>query len=292
MAKKTRKAQPRIRRERGVNAVMVEQRLLASSFPRLQMVLILSLAALGTFFSSASLVALDLRSMGIRYALAVLGGYGFFLSLVRVWIAYQTRNWRFGREPRAEDHGKEHDRAKREQGASSLNIDIPDLSALADLGVSAEGFSGAGGAFGGAGASGDFGLAEVSSAASSSSSSSSAADAVSGLGNADEGLPILIAIIAVLGGLIALGFVVYSSPMLFAEVLLDVAVAGALYKRNKRHQRGHWAAGVLRRTYKPVLVLALFASVFGFATQSLAPTEKTLGAVLKAHDAKSKAHGQ
>jgi hypothetical protein len=87
--------------------------------------------------------------------------------------------------------------------------------------------------------------------------------------------------------LIALGFVVYSSPALFAEVLLDVAVAGALYKRNKRHERGHWAAGVVRRTYKPMLVLAVFASLFGFALQSLAPTEKTLGAVLAAHASKA-----
>jgi hypothetical protein len=285
MAKRKRKA--RQRRERGLNASMVEQRLLASSFPRLQMVLLLSLSALGTFFSSASLLALDLRSMGIRYALAVLGGYALFLSLVRVWIAYQTRNWRFGREPR-----QEQTRAKGEQRPSDSSVDIPDLSALADLGGSAEGgFSGAGGAFGGAGASGDFGFAEASSAA-SASTESSAGSVLDGVGSADEGLPIVIAIIALLGGLIALGFVVYSSPMLFAEVLLDVAVAGALYKRNKRHERGHWAAGVLRRTYKPVLVLAVFAAIFGFAVQSSAPTEKTLGAVLKAHDAQTKAHGE
>ncbi len=280
MSKKKRK--PQARRERGVTASMVEQRLLATSFPRLQMVLILSLAALGTFFSSASLVALGLRSMGLRYALAVIGGYAFFLSLVRVWIAYQTRNWRFGRPPREREP-----RSATERGSSDLNIELPDLSALADLGGSAEAdFSGAGGAFGGAGASGDFGFGDAASA-STTSSETSVSGVLDGVGNADEGLPIVIAILAVLGGLIALGIVVYSSPILFAEVLLDVAVAGALYKRNKRHQRGHWAAGVLHRTYKPVLVLAVFASAFGFALQSLAPSEQTLGAVLRAHAAKA-----
>jgi len=35
----------------------------------------------------------------------------------------------------------------------------------------------------------------------------------------------------------------------------------------------------------------VFASLFGFAMQSLAPGEKTLGAVLKASDAKTKTHG-
>lgn len=281
MSKKKRR--PQATRERGITASMVEHRLLATSFPRLQMVLILSLAALGTFFSSASLVALDLRSMGLRYALAVVGGYGFFLSLVRVWIAYQTRNWRFGRPPRA----SEKPPSPSERGSSNVNVDLPDLSSLADLGGSAEaGFSGAGGAFGGAGASGDFGLGDAASA-SATSSESNVSGVLDGVGSADEGLPIVIAILAVLGGLIALGVVVYSSPILFAEVLLDVAVAGALYKRNKRHQRGHWAAGVLKRTYKPVLVLAVFASVFGFAIQSLAPSEQTLGAVLRAHAAKA-----
>ena len=264
----------------GPSAAQVEKRLLATSFPRLQMVLILSLAAIATFLCSASLVQLGVGRMGVRYALAIVGGYLFFLSLVRVWIAYQTRNWRFGR-PTAQRG------SSSSSSSSSVNIDLPDLSALAELGNSAEAFAGMGGEFGGAGASASFGdLAAADLGGSGSSGGSEVAGALGGLGNADEGLPILLAILAVLGGLIALGFVVYSSPILFAEVLLDVAVVGALYKKNKRHERGHWAAGVLRRTYKPVLVLGVFAMIFGFALQSLAPYEHTLGAVLKAHAAK------
>ena len=267
MAKKKGKARAQRRQGSEMGAAQVEQRLLATSFPRLQMVLILTLAALATFLCSASLVHLGLERIGVRYALAIVGGYLFFLSLVRVWIAYQTRNWRFGRP--AQQGG--------EQGSWDVNIDLPDLSALGELGNSVEGFAGAGGEFGGAGASASFG---------DGGSSGSSGDGLDALGSADEGLPILLAILAVLGGLLALGFVVYSSPILFAEVLLDVAVVGALYKKNKRHERGHWAAGVLRRTYKPVLVLAVLAVIFGLAVQSLAPDEHTLGAVLKAHAAK------
>ncbi len=150
MARKKRRArQPESKaREPELSVAMVEQRLLTTSFPRMQMVLILALAALTTFFCSASLVALDVRRMGVRYALAVVGGYAFFLSLVRVWIAYQTRNWRFGRTPREQ---------RAELPSIALN-DLTDLSALADFGSSVgDGFSGGGGAFGGAGASGDFG---------------------------------------------------------------------------------------------------------------------------------------
>jgi hypothetical protein len=258
-------------RQPELNAKQVEQRLLATSFPRLHMVLILSLAAVGTFLCSASLLLGGLNSMGVRYGLAVLGGYLWFLSLVRVWIAYQTRNWSFGR------------RSPQERRSFDGNLDLPDLSALGDLGGSAESaFSGAGGQFGGAGASDSFGV-------DLSSNDSGASDALGAVGSADEGLPILIAIVALLGGLLALGFVVYSSPVLFAEVLLDVAVLGAVYKKNKRHERSHWAAGVLGRTYKPMLVLGVFAAVFGFAVQSLAPQEKTLGAVLQAYDERKSA---
>jgi hypothetical protein len=252
-----------------VSAQQVEKLLLATSFPRLHMALIWALSAVGAFLTSAALVALGLSSMGVRYALAVVGGYLFFLSFVRVWIAYQTRNWSFGRR-------KPEDRARSNDPG---NFELPDLSSVGEsTGAVGSGFSGGGGASGGAGASGSFG-----DAAPAEDSASSALDAVgSGEG---EGVVIVIALVALLGGIVALGFVVYSSPLLLAEVLLDVAVLGALYRKNQRHERGHWAAGVLSRTYKPALVLAVFAVIFGLAMQSLAPEQRTLGGVLAAYDA-------
>ncbi len=269
MAKKKRKQRAA---EHMLSPQRVEQLLLATSFPRLHMVLILSLAAVGAFLSSATLVALGMNSMGGRYALAVVGGYLFFLSFVRVWIAYQTRNWSFGRHKQRDYNGS----------LDIGNVDLPDLSALGDLAGSADAvFTGGGGAFGGGGASGSFDVG--------SSSGGSSSSALDGVGGGDgEGIAILIAVVALAGGLIALGFVVYSSPIMLAEVLLDVAVVGAIYRKNQRHQRGHWAAGVLGRTYKPALVLAVFAAIFGFAIQSLAPEHHTLGSVLEAYNASKK----
>ena len=269
-----RRAKRKAQAGRQLNVKQVEERLLATSFPRLQMLLILSLAAVGTFLCSAMLVRFGLKSMGVRYALAVLGGYLSFLSFVRVWIAYQTRNWAFGRAKQAPSE-KRQTRGMRDEVVDGLDalskVDLPDLSALGDLGSSAgSAFSGGGG---GASASFDVDLG------SGARGASDALDAVSG---SDDALPIIIAVIALLGGVVALGFVVYSSPVLFAEVLLDVAVLGAVYRKNQRHQRGHWAAGVIGRTYKPMLVLAVFAGIFGFAMQSTAPHATTLGGVLEA----------
>lgn len=273
-----RKAKRKARARGMLNAKQVEERLLATSFPRLQMLLILALAAVATFLCSATLVRCGLRSMGVRYALAVLGGYLSFLSFVRVWIAYQTRNWAFGRAKSAESER----RGLGDEVVDGLDavskLDLPDLSALGNLGSSAgNALSGGGGGFGGAGASASFDL----DLGSGDGDASDALDAVSG---SDDALPIIIAVVVLLGGVVALGFVVYSSPVLFAEVLLDVAVLGAVYKKNQRHQRSHWAAGVLGRTYKPMLVLLVLAAIFGFAMQSTAPHETTLGAVLDASE--------
>jgi len=271
-----RKAKRRARARGLLNTKQVEERLLATSFPRLQMMLILALAAVGTFLCSATLVRCGLRSMGVRYALAVLGGYLSFLSFVRVWIAYQTRNWAFGRAKSSASEPRDFGDGAMDAVDAVSKLDLPDLSALGDLGSSAgRAFSGGGGGFGGGGASGSF---DVDLGA-GDSDASDALDAVSG---SDDALPIIIAVLALLGGVVALGFVVYSSPVLFAEVLLDVAVLGAVYKKNQRHQRSHWAAGVLGRTYKPMLVLMVLAAIFGFALQSTAPHEVTLGAVLDA----------
>lgn len=265
-----------------MNPKRVEQLLLATSFPRLHMATILALAAVGAFLTSASLVAFGLDAMGTRYALAVVGGYLSFLAILRIWIAYQTRNWSFGRR-KQEPKQRSNDVGDLDVGDVDLgNVDLPDLSALADLGSSAEAaFSGGGGGFGGGGASGSFGDVDLP--------EGSASDVLDGVSSGDgEGIAIVVAIVALLGGLLALGFVVYSSPILLAEVLLDVAVVGALYRKNRRHERGHWAAGVLRRTYKPALVLTFFTALFGFAVQQLAPEQHTLGAVLEAYDAKDK----
>jgi hypothetical protein len=66
------------------------------------MALILALAAVGASLTSASLVALGSTSMGLRYALAVVGGYPFFLLFARVqgFVAFVARARPRARSPR------------------------------------------------------------------------------------------------------------------------------------------------------------------------------------------------
>ena len=236
----------------------LRRRLLAESFPRLQMVLLLALAGLGAFFCSTALLYAGVSSMPLRYALAAVVGYLLFLALGRVWLSWQWRRW--------------------------LDLELPALGSGGGSGGGSElpSFSGEGGSFAGGGASGSFG--SPAPAASSSSFGDLVPD---GLDAPDEALPIALVVLAALAlvfGLLALGLVVYASPVLFAEALLDAAVVGALYRSARRRSRGHWLEGVLRRTWAPAAALCVFVALAGLALQIAAPGAHSLGAVVDARE--------
>jgi hypothetical protein len=65
-------------------------------------------------------------------------------------------------------------------------------------------------------------------------------------------------------------------------VLLDAAVAGAVYRRARRRSRAHWLRGVVRRTWLPALALCAFVAAGGFAVQQVMPEARSLGDVIRA----------
>jgi hypothetical protein len=227
----------------------LKEKLLARSFPRLQMSLLVALAGLGAFLCSVALLHGGLASMATRYFVSAAIGYLLFLGLIRLWIAYQR---------------------------GTLSLDFPDLSELPVGGrPSAPPFSGGGGRFGGGGASQSLGGGHRS----IGSVHHSAGSILDGL---DELGLFVLGIAALLAGLIAVGLVVYASPVLFAEVLLDAAVASAVYRSALRHERSHWLKGVFRRTWLSAAALCLFVAAGGFLLQASAPEARSLGAVVRA----------
>jgi hypothetical protein len=238
----------------------VGRRLRAESFPRLQMVLILSLAGIGAFLASVTLLHFGVGSMATRYFLAAAFGYLLFLALVRAWLAYQRDRW-------------------------SPDADIPTDGSSADT-PEPPPFAGEGGSFGGGGASGSFESAGAPAplpAADGATLPGASSDAgvLDGIaGGLDEGWPVALALAALGAGILALGFVVHASPILFAEVLLNAAVAGVVYRRARRHGQSPWIHGVVRRTWIPALALCAFVTLAGFAVQRSAPDARSLGAAL------------
>jgi hypothetical protein len=97
-----------------------------------------------------------------------------------------------------------------------------------------------------------------------------------------EGLfVILLALLLALGGLFAIGYLVYAAPALLAEVMLDAALVGAVSARLRAHETQWWASGVLRRTLLPASALVLCVSLAGYVFSIAAPDARSIGGVVR-----------
>ncbi len=224
--------------------------------PRLAVLCALTAGGTLGFLTSAGLLTLGLTTPWIRYALASLGGYGVFLGLLRAWLSWRGND-----------------------GDDDVPLDqlVPD-----SVDGSVSPFSGGGG-FGGGGGSGDFGAAGGS-VGGSDAIAEAPARAVGGglevLGDVDEGI-VVVAPLILLGvlvvGLGATASVLYNAPVLFAEVLLDGAIATVVYRRLRRRSLDHWATGLLRRTWKPMLAVVTVLVGLGIAIPLLVPGADSIG---------------
>jgi hypothetical protein len=97
----------------------------------------------------------------------------------------------------------------------------------------------------------------------------------------DELWWLALAVVAVTAGLVAVGFVVYSAPVLLAEVALDAALVGAVYRKLRREDQRYWATTALRHTWASAAVLVTFVAVLGFALQRFAPNAVSIGDVVR-----------
>ena len=105
----------------------------------------------------------------------------------------------------------------------------------------------------------------------------------SGLGlDVDELWPILLAVACALGGLVAIGYVIYSAPVLLAEIAVDAAIVSGFYRRLRRKEPSHWALTTVKHTWLPAMVLILFAAIGGFALERIAPEARSIGGVVRA----------
>jgi hypothetical protein len=129
-----------------------------------------------------------------------------------------------------------------------------------------------GGRSGGAGASGSWGQPDEG----------AAVTAASGALDVDE-LPFLAVLCGVaVGGLIAVGYVVYVAPLLLAEVALDAALVSTFYGRLRREDTRSWTHSLVRRTWAPAAAVIATLAVGGFIMQLVAPGAVSIGGVIAA----------
>lgn len=241
----------------------LRERLERDHWPRLQMSLIVLLTGAAGFLASFGLLQAGLHAMALRYPLAACAAYAAFLLLL--WT-------------RARSHGRKSD------SESDFDPDLPDFGGGSGRSSPSDWQSG-GGRSGGGGASSSYD-APSASRPSLSSPRSSAGDGdwdFPSLDDADLSGWVVMAIVALVGALLATVFALWSAPALMAEVLLDVTLAGGLYRRLRGIEAQHWLSTALRRTAVPFLLVALLAAAAGFVGARYAPGADSIGDVIAAH---------
>ena len=237
-------------RERRIE--FIRRRLLRKSTPRIQVSLILSLTALAGFLTSFTLLHSGVPWMWVRYPIAISIAYCVFLLLLALWLRLQRRG---------------------------LNIDLPvfDFIASGPVGPGEVVQFGGAGDFSGGGAGGSWG-ASVTSGVTSGGSHWDGPDPDIDL---EGGWLIVLAIVALVGGLIASFYIIYIAPALLAEVLVDGALVTGLHRRVKQIEHRDWLRAAVRQTLIPALLVVLSFTIAGYALQRAIPEAHTMGQVWK-----------
>jgi hypothetical protein len=211
--------------------------------PRLVMLAVLSVTLAAGFLASVAMLQLGIDRMPIRYLLAVAVAYATFLGMLWAWL-------------------------RRQVIASDVQDDpegllIPGAAAF--------------------GAAAIFKGADEQENPPKSLSHSSGWGDLSGLGNLGEGCGALV-ILVLIAGLCTLALSIYlvvTSPMLLAELLVDGVLLGAMSRAVSPGSSLQWSRSVVRRTWIPALITAFVFGLVGWGIERVAPGAHTLAEAWK-----------
>lgn len=221
----------------------VRSQLESEGYPRIQMFMLVSLTGLGGLGASFVMLQAGVSAMALRYTLAMGIAYCVFLLLLWVWLRVRADDFMEGTDL----------------------VDVIDVGSQSSC-------SGGGGGFDGAGASANF----------TSPSDSPVGDVLDVAGSADEAaIPIAVVLFVVAIVLSSL-YVVYTAPVLFAEMLVDSILSASLYRRLRGLDASHWIESAVKRTIWPFLLTTLVVAAAGGIMGHYVPEAHTLGEVVRA----------
>jgi hypothetical protein len=235
--------------------------------PRLHMMLIVALTAAVAFLVTAALLHAGVDSLWLRYPMAVAAAYLAFLLFLWCWLRLKSADFLDGLDIPTPGSGS--------TGPGSSAWNLPEKS-----------LEPGGGQFGGGGASASFdeapGVSHVSSdvASGSSGGGSGISDAL-GAFDLEELTLVLLAIGALIAAAFAALWIVWIAPALFAEIMLDAALATGLYRRLRGVKGDHWLQTAVRKTIWPFMGVAVLFALAGAAMQAYAPGAKSIGEVFR-----------
>ncbi|WP_343725411.1 hypothetical protein [Herbaspirillum huttiense] len=255
-------------------------------FPRLFMLLLITLAASLGLLASAWMLRHGWHNMGLRYGLACLVAYPGFLLMLSVWLWLLRRGDRrralavtgmaasAGAQFASGVQPEQDGRNRRNDGSGIDAGFLGDIPLNISLSKSAQQWQGGGGSFDGGGASAnvDFSLADGGDAA-------GLADGI----DLGEALGLLIFAVSVVSLIAAALYSVVTmlgmAPVLFSELIFDALLAAGLYRRFGYRTDRHWLETAVQRTWRPFLAVLLLVSASGLLLSLIWPDAVTLGEV-------------
>ena len=250
-------------------------------FVRLHMTILLLGVGLAGLIASKVLFELGIRSMLVRYLIAVSASYAFFFVLMRIWLSYVGAVPKDD-SPNKRDVGDAIDICDVGVGVGdAIDIHQVPLDVVSDGAgseLSGAPFGGGGGDFGGGGASdmwGDSTAApeSIKSAMGTTGRESSSASKSGGwdfdLG--DEGIVLLVLGLLLLVIFGAGGYLIYAAPEILAEAAFEALLAAGLIKASRKITRRGWMGSVLRATWIPFIVVLLMTGAFGWVAEKYYP---------------------
>jgi len=259
---------PGVSRSRAIDSIRsaVEHRISA----RREMTLGVVVAGVTGLLTSFVALHLGLSRMSVRYPLAVAVAYLIFLGYLWIWL--RTHGVRIRSEARS-----------RTLDISPSDLDVVEFPFRFDSGATFEGF-GQGGGFSGGGGGAEWGDAAGEAPAHAAAVAQAGKKAGSGV-SVDLGDGAWVLLVAGVAAALVVGaaiYVIYIAPVLFAEILLDAALAGGLYHRLRAVDGRSWWQSAIRRTIIPAAASALVVSIAGGIMQSVYPGASSIGMVWRA----------
>jgi hypothetical protein len=241
-----------------------KERILHSYFVRLDMTLILAVAVISGLGISKLLLEFGVRSLKLRYPIAVLASYGAFLLLIRVWIWYV-----FSRKNAASTGTR----------SALRNVDLDAVDVIGGGGdVAAEPVRFAGGDFGGSGASDVWEEPIKAAVAPTRCGSSGGKSGSFDLG--DDAAVLLLVGLLVVAICCAGGYLVYVAPDILPEAAWQAALASAFARASKPTEHHDWLPCVLRTSAIPFIIVLILAGALGWVAHQHCPQAVKLAQVL------------
>lgn len=229
----------------------VRRQLETFSFPRLQMLMLVTLTGMAGFIASALLLSGGMLIMWSRYLAALGIAYLVFLGLLWIWLRWRPDDWY--------------------DAPDAINaLPTPPHSHAHTNEVGAHD-----GHFGGGGASGSF-----DTVAPDDAPGEVVGEALSAAAQAEEFAIPLVVVIFLVSLLLSSLFLVWSAPTLFAELLVDGVLSASLYRRLRGLQPQNWIMTAIRRTAWPFATTALIVAALGWGMAIYAPGAHSIGEVI------------